>query len=60
MADNYIERKYAEYEKRKVEWLKKQKHAIKRKHATTAQNSAKANGIEDVKPMQDKTTIQEE
>ena len=25
MADNYLERKYDEYEKRKVEWLKKKK-----------------------------------
>lgn len=25
MADGYIERRFAEYEKRKAEWLKKQK-----------------------------------
>ena len=31
MADNFIEKKYAEYELRKAAWLKKQKHALKRK-----------------------------
>ncbi|MGM9836970.1 MAG: dehydrogenase [Paludibacteraceae bacterium] len=27
MADGYLESHYAEYEKRKVAWLKKKKHA---------------------------------
>ena len=31
MADGYLESHYAEYEKRKAEWLKKQKH-IKNKN----------------------------
>ena len=26
MADGYLESRYAEYEKRKAEWLKKTKH----------------------------------
>ncbi|MCQ2342127.1 MAG: dehydrogenase [Paludibacteraceae bacterium] len=26
MADGYLENHYAEYEKRKAEWLKKKKH----------------------------------
>ncbi len=33
MADNYLERQYEEYEKRKAEWLKKKKStsSVKRK-----------------------------
>ncbi|MBQ9339519.1 MAG: dehydrogenase [Paludibacteraceae bacterium] len=27
MADNYLEKHYADYERRKAEWLKKQKKA---------------------------------
>jgi hypothetical protein len=29
MADGYLESRYAEYEKKKAEWLKKQKHQTK-------------------------------
>ncbi len=29
MADNYLERHYQEYEKRKEEWLRKKKHLVK-------------------------------
>ena len=30
MADNYLENKYEEYEKRKAEWLKKKKHYVRK------------------------------
>ena len=29
MADGYLEKRYEEYEKRKAEWLRKQKHLPK-------------------------------
>ena len=32
MADGYLESHYAEYEKRKAEWLKKQKHLKNKKY----------------------------
>ncbi len=31
MADNFLERHQAEYEKRKAEWLRKKKHLSKSK-----------------------------
>lgn len=33
MADNFLERHYLEYEKRKEEWLRKKKHLPKVKKA---------------------------
>ena len=47
MADNYIERKYEEYEAKKAAWLKKQKHAIKRKPAIQPQKNQETKKTEE-------------
>lgn len=41
MADGYIERRLAEYEKKKTEWIKKQK-ARGKKASSLSRNSATA------------------
>lgn len=38
MADNFLERHQAEYEKRKAEWLRKKRHLPK----TTQRNNCKS------------------
>lgn len=38
MADNYLERHQLEYEKRKVEWLRKKKHLPKMKSGVIINN----------------------
>lgn len=35
MADNFLERHYQEYEKRKEEWLRKKKHIPKSKSVSS-------------------------
>lgn len=34
MADNFLEKHYEDYERRKAEWLRKKKHLPRRKQTT--------------------------
>lgn len=41
MADNYLERRQAEYEQRKAEWLKKKRHLPRQKTNNNENNRDK-------------------
>ena len=41
MADNYLERRQLEYEKRKAEWLRKKKHLPKIKADVASSRTSK-------------------
>lgn len=41
MADNFLERHYEEYERRKAEWLRKKKHLPKSKPRAIVKRSVK-------------------
>jgi len=40
MADNFLEQRWQDYEKRKAEWLKS-KHRLSNSHTTNRQNGKK-------------------